>query len=637
MLAALLVGAGVGALLFFWMGPPRGTGPVREEPPPLEFEPERGSEGSPTERADPEASTLAGEIWVLELDSPGGSGEPAPDERPAEVSQAAPSRPGLVPLWEGRGQVLFAVEDASGRRLRDVSVTLRQLDPGGGADHAVTDGRGDARFRGLAPGPYTYRAQAPGRREVVAAASFVLDEGEHKRVTVRLGGSDLSIRGRVRNRRGEPVPGIEISAVRHYFASSVSEDEAGDGSHRGTRSREDGSFAIGGLTEGEYEVQTTATQHYAALKVTLQAGAEPTDLILAEGLAVHGTVVDPDGEPLARVWVGLPGDRDRFAYSDDRGRYQLQLDLGADSPADTLRFYLAGYQEQLLGLPIAERGGAGELRLDAELLPVEDAASVSGVVRTERGDPIDRATVLFASPELGTNYQAVSDTDGYFAIRNVVTGPGYQLRVLPDGSFGDHSQHRIRVPEDGVSLEIVLEPLPTGRLSGRMHDVDGNPVPEFRLWLLSRGAVRSALPISSDERGYFELEEAPAGSLTFDTRASPRHVVKGIVLPAGGEREVSLVLDWGAQVMAGEVVDDRGDPVAGAEVFLTWSNTNGEVRSTSRRQTRTEPTGSFRFMALGPGEHRLEVRAPGYRTTQERHDVGAYASDVQVRLEPMRP
>jgi hypothetical protein len=100
---------------------------------------------------------------------------------------------------------------------------------------------------------------------------------------------------------------------------------------------------------------------------------------------------------------------------------------------------------------------------------------------------------------------------------------------------------------------------------------------------------------------------------------------------------VSLILDWGAQVMAGEVVDDRGDPVAGAEVFLTWSNTNGEVRSTSRRQTRTEPTGSFRFMALGPGEHRLEVRAPGYRTTQERHDVGAYASDVQVRLEPMRP
>ena len=97
---------------------------------------------------------------------------------------------------------------------------------------------------------------------------------------------------------------------------------------------------------------------------------------------------------------------------------------------------------------------------------------------------------------------------------------------------------------------------------------------------------------------------------------------------------MTLVLDWGDQVMTGEVVDDRGDPVGGAEVSLSWSDTNGEVRSTSKRVTRTDPEGGFRITQLGPGEHLLKVRAAGYHTVQERHDVGRYALEVAVRLEP---
>lgn len=632
-LAAVLLGAGASALLFFSMGPPRGAGSTGKKSPALEVE--REPEGPLTERADPETSSSAPRIWVLELDSRGGSGGRASRENLVEASEGVRARSRLAPLRKGRGEVLFAIEDASGRRLRDVSVTLQQLDPGGGTGHAITGGRGEARFIGLAPAPYAYRARAPGRPEV--AASFRLDEGERKHLTVRLGGSSLSITGRVRNQRGEPVPGIEVSAVRHRFASSVSEDESDDGSMRRTLSREDGSFAIGGLAEGEYEVQTAATRRYASVRVTLQAGAGPTDLILAEGFAVHGLVKTEDGEPLARVWVGLHGHRDRFVYTDDAGRYRLQLDFSAQHLSSSVRFYLAGYEEQLLGLPVPETEGAGELRLDAELRPVEDATSVAGIVRTERGDPIDRATVVFGSSELGTHYQAMSNADGNFTISNVVVGPGYHLRVLPRGSFRDYSRQRIRVPEDGVSLEVVLEALPTGRLTGRMLDVDGSPVPNFRLWVLNRDAVRSAVPISSDERGYFELAEVPAGSLIFDTRASPRLVVSGVFLPAEGEREVMLVLDWGDQVMTGEVVDDRGDPVGGAEVSLSWSDTNGETRSTSKRVTRTDPGGSFRITQLGPGKHLLEVRAGGFHTVQERHDVGRYAAEVVVRLEPNAP
>jgi hypothetical protein len=259
---------------------------------------------------------------------------------------------------------------------------------------------------------------------------------------------------------------------------------------------------------------------------------------------------------------------------------------------------------------------------------VEDGTSVVGIVLTERENPIGRATVLLGSPELGTHYQTVSDADGGFAISNVVVGRGYQLRVLPEGSYLDYSRERIRVPEDGLSLEVVLETLATGRLTGRMLDLDGNPVADFRIWLLSSGASRNAVPITSDERGYFELVDAPAGSLTFDTRASPRHTVSGVFLPAEGEREVSLVLDWGALEMTGEVLDDRGDPVGGAEVSLSWSDTNGEIQSTSSRATRTDPSGLFRFTQLGPGEHLLEVRAAGYLPPSNTDDEAYRASST---------
>jgi hypothetical protein len=109
-------------------------------------------------------------------------------------------------------------------------VSLRLLDPGGGADQTVTGRHGEARFVGLAAGRYAYRVQAPRRPEVESADSVQLKEGERLDLTVHLVGANLTIAGRLLNQQGEPVPGIEISAVRHRFASTVSEATAGSGS-----------------------------------------------------------------------------------------------------------------------------------------------------------------------------------------------------------------------------------------------------------------------------------------------------------------------------------------------------------------------------------------------------------------------
>jgi hypothetical protein len=234
----------------------------------------------------------------------------------------------------------------------------------------------------------------------------------------------------------------------------------------------------------------------------------------------------------------------------------------------------------------------------------------------------------------GSRYQSVSDPDGAFSIPGVKIEAGYYLRVLAPAPFSDYVQRNIRVTEDGVELEVVLEAFPTGRLTGRMVDVEGDAVVGFRLWVLTTAAVRGAVPITSDDRGYFELNEAPAGSVSFDTRSSPRLQISGVSLPEGGEADVWLVLDWGTYEMAGRVLDDRGDPVGGARVILGWSHDEAGTNSTSSREERTDAEGRFRFAQLGPGWHVLDVRAPGFPPRTESYDVGPYPDELEIRLSP---
>jgi hypothetical protein len=622
-----LVAAGLGALLLVTRG---------DEGPETGTDSQSGAGGAPRgvdgelATSEPAEAGRDPRTWVLEMDGPETSrGEASPGGRAAGSARSGTSA-GTRPLPRGSARIVFVVQDASGRPLRDVLVLLKSLDLEGGEEVAATGAGGEARFLDLAPGGYKYVAREPGGRETSSAA-LRLERSEDRRLVLRFTNTGLSIAGRVRNRQGEPIEGVGISVVRHRFASAVSEVGSQRAPSRNTHTDQNGAFFVAGLEAGEHDVSTRETDRYPSVKAVVPAGATSVELTLKVGLHVRGIVTNPDGEPLARVWVGLNQRRDRFAYTDATGSYDLLLDSFSEDSDRSVRFQLQGYEEERRDLPSPEAGG---VQLNAELRPVENAVRVDGVVESERGEPVAGATVVLGSRALVTHYQSASDAAGAFSIPGVKVGRGYSLRVLPGGSFLDFTRRDIEVPEAGLSLDVVLESLATGRLLGRMVDVEGNPVPGFRLWVIPSAATRSAQPIASDEWGDFELAEAPAGSLSFDTRTSPRLSVKGVVLPAGGERDLVLVLDRGVHELSGVVIGEGGDPVAGAEVSLGWSHSNGDVLSTSRRTTRTNPSGSFGFSEIGPGRHSVDVRAAGYRSAQEHHEVGSYSAEVEIRLEP---
>jgi protocatechuate 3,4-dioxygenase beta subunit len=109
--------------------------------------------------------------------------------------------------------------------------------------------------------------------------------------------------------------------------------------------------------------------------------------------------------------------------------------------------------------------------------------------------------------------------------------------------------------------------------------------------------------------------------------------IAGITLFPGMEKDVDLVLDWGDAALEGRVLDDRGSPIGGARVSLSWSHDRGAAHSSSLRETVTDEAGVFRFTQLGPGDHEVRIRAIGYHEERQRIPVERQTQHTELRLE----
>jgi protocatechuate 3,4-dioxygenase beta subunit len=554
--------------------------------------------------------------------SPLGPGDPV-----LEASSAEPEASEAAAVGAGSGSLVIVVEDRSGELLAGVRVALRSAQL---SRQVVTAERGEARFAELPTGSYHYRVQAPGGPELESGVPIALGRGEARTLTLRLGAYDLAISGRVLNQRGEPVPDIELVALR-LFPKVPAERALRVRAKSKTRSSEDGSYAVPGLDEGDYEVRTQATDRYASASVSVRAGVESADIVLVDqrGVGVFGSVTDPRGEPLPGVQVVPLGQASRGTETDEDGAYTVYLDFDlSKNRTEQLQFRLAGYQNAERRLRACDIETAA-MRFDVELEPIGETIEVSGIVRTEDGRSVEGETVHLHSRALLMQYRETSDADGRFFIPDVQVGSDYRVFVRPRGTYKDYVRSPVALTRDSALLDIVLEPLGTGRLEGRMIDADGRPVPRFRLWLWNRDAQRRSREVVGDGAGYFAVEDVPAGRMAFRTRALPDLQVGWIELAPGEHRQVVLVVDWGEHRIDGRVVDERREPVSGAQLYLSWSAQSGGLQSWSTRQTVSDADGLFRFEQLGPGPHVLEVRATGYAPLRESHDVG---TEPELRL-----
>ena len=440
-----------------------------------------------------------------------------------------------------------------------------------------------------------------------------------------------SISGRVLSAEGQALGGVSVIALPDRLEDAAI--EVTDRLRFWTVTDSVGAYSFNGLPAGEYTIRSARQDSYQPSRVSARTGVDYADLVMNRNLAltVEGQVVGSFGEPIDGVTVfptllGQPS-----VQTGLDGRFELRLSVKPEVTAVTLRFRMAGYQEQSARIRI---GGYPELGTD-EVQVVMDTVrswtSLEGIVTDDAGEPLAGRRVQLRS-KLGRQAQnATTDEAGRYVFSFVEAPADYRIVVTGGDGFRDVWKE-VHVTTQISDIDLVASAYDTGTVTGQLANQDGVPIGDFELVLRHVGSREPNAVVSTNSLGYFEIPGAPSGELVISSLSTPAVLVKGLQLEPGERKHLPLVLDWGGHSIQGQVVDPSGSPVPASRVILNWSHRDELVSTQTTRRTATDSQGRFAFSNLGPGPHSLKVDAPGFLGVDIDHDLSRQGYNLTVSL-----
>ncbi|MEB3323590.1 MAG: carboxypeptidase regulatory-like domain-containing protein, partial [Synechococcaceae cyanobacterium] len=150
------------------------------------------------------------------------------------------------------------------------------------------------------------------------------------------------------------------------------------------------------------------------------------------------------------------------------------------------------------------------------------------------------------------------------------------------------------MPAAGDPAEITLDLRPGSVLRGEVVDAEGAPVAGAEIRLRTSDWTRPIREVATatGEEGRFEIADIADGSYSLLT-GSPRHPVVRTAVSVPAQSFVRVVLR-DAGVVAGTVRNGRGEPVAGALLFLSTSGLQ-QPGGDGRARGETDANGEFRI------------------------------------------
>lgn len=301
---------------------------------------------------------------------------------------------------------------------------------------------------------------------------------------------------------------------------------------------------------------------------------------LAEPRRARGQVMDrTTRQGLEGAWVFVQGAGGLRVTRSDRGGY-FELIRPAGAPGEPVMAFQAGFR---LGFAIAV-GESGEASIE-----LEPAARVEGRVVDAAGRPVGGARILTSTAERARFFDfqslAISRRDGFFAVSDLRLAASARLMAIA-GWLPSPIVEIPLAPGAPASVELVLpEPValrlrvedPQGRKVAGAEVFGANPAePALFRHLTTEPAFEGELSLLgvTDGEGLLHLEELAPGSYDFAARAAGfapaivRQVALSGVSGSGEEPEIELRLRP-AGLAHGRVLDELGQGVAGAELFLT--------------------------------------------------------------------
>jgi hypothetical protein len=609
----------------------------------------------------------------------------------AVQNQPAPATGALMGhVVNARGEpVGGAIVTLSGG-LKQVALTNVASELPGGPRRALTNADGRFIFLDLAKGSYSLEAVKAGylggaygrRRYGGVAQSIDLAEGE-RIVALRIPIWEYAaITGNVVDEAGEPLVGVQVTAMRRVFEAGRSRLNTSSPASFGNAAMTDdqGAYRLDALAPGTYAVcvvSSQVTMPSTLIDTYLQALANGStnDVTRPLNWAGIGLALSPNqpgtlvGDVVTQA-TGFRGLVPRPPTSNGRVHVYPTTCFPGASPADAQRLDLESG---------AERTGA-----NFQLTPVS-TASISGTIVGPDG-PVANVPVRLVPPsssgltvELGFDTAlGVSDRQGRFSLLGVPVGQ-YTLRALrmpsapaPVSGSGAAAPSTdptlwaavpVSVDDQGVSnLTVTLQ---RGfRVSGQMA-FDGTlpkPSPElmarFSVQLDPAEGQGSRMPAgyraAVDAAGRITSNEIPPGKYVFvflafanDRQAMPGWETIGGTIDGrdvsnfpfelrGDVTNLVMTLTDHPSEITGTARDAQGRADANAAVLMFPANRANWVDfGTSPRlirQVRASEVGEFRIRGVPPGEYFVAAVPDEDALDWENPDVLAVVSRTATRV-----
>jgi protocatechuate 3,4-dioxygenase beta subunit len=348
------------------------------------------------------------------------------------------------------------------------------------------------------------------------------------------------IRGRVLFTDGRPVP--EASLDFHPLDPQPDE-AANDPAESYAKGNADGSFEVGGLRAGRYQLVASINDETRSDPVVASAGSTNVEIRLAPPRAIAGFVRFKDGAPVVGVEVSPWPDE---ATSKGRGFQMRAARTGADGsfrfddmPDGTYNLVVGADRSPGLNVRFARLSGVKAGTTDL-VITLERGLSITGrIVGPDGAAPADATVSCFpmnpADPDEPLNWGGAEVHDGGFEVLGLA--PGKHWLVASGAGCVD-----ARLVVEAGARDVSIRLAKGATVKGRVLLPDGKPAKRAQVWIRdseSEGST-SADTFAADD-GTFELSGVGPGlhrvraaeDLPFDEHDAKRQPCVGEV---GGVR-----------------------------------------------------------------------------------------------------
>lgn len=440
-------------------------------------------------------------------------------------------------------------------------------------------------------------------------------------------------------------------------------------------SDEAGTFVLGGPAGRRLEITSGAAGYMNGEPLEFQLGTDrrpgPT-LALWPAAVIEGKVVDGDGQPVSGADIELQQKRNPGRMTIEMGR-PTKLARSLSNARGSFRLSPVDPDKSYVIKAAADKFAPAEQAV-TDLQPrrtksgvkitLSRGQSVTGTIVDGSGRALREVSVelkptrsrggmpmmpMFGPEEAAGGFTGTTDEQGRFAIRGLPAGK-FDLKAMRQG-FAKRTVPSIELEDAGEGLDVGEIALTPGvRLQGLVLSPERQPVEGVEVFVTEGGprmmfgrlAGAEASPDGvSDPAGWFAVEDLAAGEKYAFRLRRPGYVdanLSAIELPRSEPLEVVLEP---ASKLSGLVSNAKGEPIAGAEIRLSFSRTlemGGNRMQAVMMHTDTSDTdGRFLFEDLEPGTVSVKGVASGYQEAKlDNLEIpqGQDLEGVDLRLNP---